>query len=400
MRTGMPAFGDVDGCGKGAMMADAVLTGAEAMARAAELAGVRIAPIFPITPQTSVIETLTQNGIVETLRANSEYNVMAMAAGVAWAGQRVFTVTSSQGLVMMSEMMWEVAGNRLPVVMGVFGRALKGPGWNLGTQQNDSLMMRDTGWLMFYAETAQELLDFVLIAYRVAEEKRLPAMVIGDGFYLSHTNEVVTIPDDTDARRFLPDEPSHDGLPSLDDPATYGPLTTPEQHFDFYRTVHDEMESLGDDGMVPYFSAFHEIFGRDYDLIEATNVENAEIIVVSIGTIAGTTRALINSDTERYGDVGLVKLRSMRPFPGNRLAQALSGAKKVVVLDRNLSPCIGGIVAAEVSAELHRYAEEPLPWVYSVVTGLGGSPVTKELIAGLLEDVRASSRPDRVTFLR
>ncbi|HDS74549.1 MAG TPA: pyruvate ferredoxin oxidoreductase, partial [Firmicutes bacterium] len=166
----MSAFGDDYGCGKGTLMADAVLTGAEAMARAAELAGVRIAPMFPITPQTAVIETLAQNGVVETLRANSEYNVMAMAAGVAWAGQRVFTVTSSQGLVMMSEMMWEVAGNRLPVVMGVFGRALKGPGWNLGTQQNDSLMMRDTGWLMFYAETAQELLDFVLIAYRVAEE--------------------------------------------------------------------------------------------------------------------------------------------------------------------------------------------------------------------------------------
>jgi pyruvate/2-oxoacid:ferredoxin oxidoreductase alpha subunit len=396
----MSAFGYVDGCGTGAMMRDAVLTGAEAMARAAEIAGVRIAPIFPITPQTSVIETLSQNGVVETLRANSEYNVMAMAAGVAWAGQRVFTVTSSQGLVMMSEMMWEVAGNRLPVVMGVFGRALKGPGWNLGTQQNDSLMMRDTGWLMFYAETAQEILDFVLIAYRVAEKIKLPAMVVGDGFYLSHTNEVVSIPDVSDARRYLPAEPVLDGLPNLDEPATYGPLTTPAQHFDFYRAIHEEMERLGDTGMQPHFTAFREIFGRDYDLIETINVENAEIVIVSIGTIAGTARALIQGDLSQYADVGLVKLRSMRPFPGKRLARALSGAKKVVVLDRNLSPCIGGIVAAEVSGEIQRYGEEPLPWVYSVVTGLGGAPVTKEMIATLLDDIRKSSRPNQVMFLR
>ena len=198
----------------------AILTGAEAMARAAELADVDVATIFPITPQTQVIETLTQRGIVPCVRSNSEYNSMSLASGVAWAGSRVFSVTSSQGLVFMSEMIWEVAGNRLPVVLGVFGRALKGPGWNLGPQDNDSLMMRDTGWLMFYCETAQEVMDFTIMAYRIAEEQRFPVMVVGDGFYLSHTSEIVSIPDAASIRAFLPEGPPKEGLPSAEAPYT------------------------------------------------------------------------------------------------------------------------------------------------------------------------------------
>ncbi len=381
-------------------MSEVVLTGAEAMACGVELARVDLAPIFPITPQTQVIETLSRNHVVETLRANSEYNVMAMASGAALAGARVFTVTSSQGLVMMSEMMWEVAGNRLPIVMGVFGRALKGPGWSLGPQQNDSMMMRDTGWLMFYAETAQELLDYVLIAYRIAETNNFPAMVVGDGFYLSHTTEVVSVPDQDAVDRFLPDGPPRDGLPSLDNPATFGPLTTSEQHFDFYHRIHTEMEAIADGPLAEAFDAFEETFGRRHDIVQTHNVDDAEIVIVANGSIAGTARALLLAEPEKYGDVGLAKTTSMRPFPGAKLAQAVGGAKKVIVIDRNLSPCIGGIFAAETSAELQRYGVSPLPWIYSVVSGLGGAPVTKELIAQLLDDVRESSQPDRVIFLR
>jgi pyruvate ferredoxin oxidoreductase alpha subunit len=381
-------------------MSDIVLNGAEAMAKAAELAGVSLAPIFPITPQTQVIETLSQNGIVETVRANSEYNVMALASGAAWAGTRVFTVTSSQGLVMMTEMMWEVAGNRLPVVMGVFGRALKGPGWNLGTQQNDSLLMRDTGWLMFYAETAQEVLDLVLIAYRVAESQSMPAMIVGDGFYLSHTAEIVSVPKAEDVKRFLPAEPKREGLPTVGNSETFGPLTTSEQHFDFYQSLHEQMEGLANGPMTEVFAEFEEIFGRQYDIIEYTGPDDPEIIVVTNGTIAGTVRALLNAERDHFGHVGLVKLRTMRPFPGEKLALLADKVKKIVVLDRNLSPCIGGIIASEVSAELQRYCVSDLPWIYSVVTGLGGHPVTKEMISGLLDDVHVSARPDRVIFLK
>ncbi len=381
-------------------MPEAVLTGAETMAAAAELAGVKLAPIFPITPQTEVIETLSRNGIVETLRANSEYNVMALASGAAWTGTRVFTATSSQGLVMMTEMMWEVAGNRLPVVIGVFGRALKGPGWNLGTQQNDSLLMRDTGWLMFYAETAQETLDLLLIAYRVAEEIGLPAMVVGDGFYLSHTSEIVSLPDADTVAGFLPSEPPRAGLPAVGEPVTFGPLTTDIQYFEFYQRIHEEMEELSNGRLSPVFADFERVFGRSYDIVETVNVENADIVVVSNSTIAGTVRAMIQSGDGEFDDVGLVKMRTMRPFPGRKLAEALSGASKVVVIDRNISPCIGGIVASEVSAELNRYGACPLPWIYSVVAGLGGVPVTRERVSALLKDVRTSERPDRVIFLK
>lgn len=378
---------------------DVVLNGAETMARAAELAGVRVAPIFPITPQTKVIETFAQNGRVQILRANSEYNVMAMASGAAWAGTRVFTVSSSQGLIMMSEMMWEVAGNRLPVVLGVFGRAIKGPGWNLGPQQNDSLMMRDTGWMMFYCETAQEIFDFILLAFRIAEGRHLPAMVVGDGFYLSHTTEVVDIPDEALVRQYLPPTPPRTGLPSLDEPMAFGTLTTGDQHQRFYERMHTEMEDLADGGMDEAFAEFASVFGRKYDLVEGYNVERAEIVVVTVGTIAGTVRALLQERPDDYGHVGLVKLRSLRPFPGRKLAECLGRAKKLVVIDRNISPCIGGIVACEVSAELQRYGVWPLPWIYSVIAGLGGAVVDQDMLARLFDEVASSSRPERVYFL-
>jgi len=376
-----------------------VLNGAEAMARAAELAGVKMAPIFPITPQTKVIETFAESNRVAALRANSEYNVLAMASGAAWAGVRVFTVSSSQGLLMMSEMMWEVAGNRLPVVVGVFGRGIKGPGWNLGPQQNDSLMMRDTGWLMFYCETAQEILDFILLAFRIAEARHFPAMVIGDGFYLSHTTEVVSVPDEELVRQYLPPSPPRVGLPSLETPLAYGTLTTGTQHQEFYQRLHEEMERLSDGPMDEAFAEFRSVFGREYDVVERHNVDHAEIVVVTLGTIAGTVRALLESEPERYGHVGLVKLRSVRPFPGRKLAECVGKAKKVVVIDRNLSPCIGGIVACEVSAELQRYGVWPLPWIYSVVSGLGGASVDRDMLIGLFDEVAASPRPERVYFL-
>ena len=376
-----------------------VLNGAEAMARAAEIANAKVAPIFPITPQTKVIETFAENEKVVTLRANSEYNVMALASGAAWAGTRVFTASSSQGLVMMTEMMWEVAGNRLPVVLGVFGRALKGPGWNLGAQQNDSLLMRDTGWLMFYCETAQEIFDFVLLAFRIGEAHHFPAMVVGDGFYLSHTSEVVDVPDEALAKRFLPPAPPSDGLPRCGEPAAYGTLTTGYQHQEFYRRLHCEMEQLAEGGLDDVFADFEQVFGRRYDLIEPHNVENAKLVVVSAGTIAGTVRALLKDDPERWREVGLVKLRSVRPLPGKKLAERLGSAEKVVVIDRNLSPCTGGIVAGEVSVELQRYARPPVPWVYSVVCGLGGANVDRDMLAALLDEIAESPRPERVYFL-
>ena len=379
----------------------AILTGAEAMARGAELAGVEVATIFPITPQTQVIESLSQNDVVSCLRSNSEYNSLSIASGVAWAGTRVFTVTSSQGLVFMSEMMWEVAGNRLPIVMGVFGRALKGPGWNLGPQDNDSLMMRDTGWLMFYCETAQEVLDFTILAYRIAEDHQLPVMVIGDGFYLSHTTEIVSLPDAEAVKDFLPAHPPRQGLPSAENNVTFAPLTSPETHFDFYADLHRRMEDMADGPLTEIFGEYEERFGRSYDVVEAVNVESAQVVVITTATIAGTVRALLMEREEELAHFGLIKLRSMRPFPGKQIAALLRNTRKVIVIDRNISPCVGGIVAAELSSELHRFGHSPLPWIYSVVAGLGGLPVDRDMIYQQLMRVYQSDRPpEEIHFLR
>ncbi len=378
---------------------DQIMNGSEAMARAAELSGVKAAPIFPITPQTTVIEELSKGGKVETFRGNSEYQVMSLASGMAWAGTRVFAVTSSQGLIIMGELMWETVGNRLPIVMGIFGRALKGPGWALGPQQNDSLMMRDTGWLIFYLETAQEILDFIIIAYKIAEQIRLPVMVCGDGFFLSHTKEVISVPDETLVTGFLPESPPTEGLPDVDAPVTYAPLVTPSEYSNFYQGIHNLIDSLPEGQLEPICDEFEERFGRRYRLVETFGADDAEIVIVATSAIVGTVRAFLNNNCDKYPHVRLVKLRSLRPFPVAELVEAIGDASKIVVIDRNLSPGEGGIFASETMGAIHRAGVSNIPAIYSVVAGLGGEPFTAEGVKEVIEIAETTDRPEKVYFI-
>jgi pyruvate ferredoxin oxidoreductase alpha subunit len=373
-----------------------MINGAEAMAIGYDLAGVRLSYSYPITPQVEVMEAFSRNTRITAVQADSEYNVLAGAQGVAWAGERCAVATSSQGLILMSEVMWEVAGNRLPLVMGVFNRALKGPGWCLGAHQNDTLFMRDTGWLQFYCETAQEVLDLLLIAFRVAEEVSLPAMVAGDGFYLSHETEEVLIPERREALAFVGERVRH-GPPMTDAHANYGGLVPPARYFRFYQRLHHDVARAA-----TVFEAaaaeFADRFGRRYTLAAPTATQDAECVVVSAGTICGTVRDVVERRRAAGDRVGLVKLHSFRPFPGAALVQAVGSASRVIVLDRNLAPGLGGVFAAEARLAFRRH-QHPAT-IYSMVTGLGGSDVTPETVERALEFVaRSKGTPPETLFL-
>jgi len=372
-----------------------IMSGHEAMALAYQLAGVEIAYTFPITPQSEVIQYLAQSGQVTCIQADSEYNVLAGAEGVLWAGERCAVVTSSQGLVLMSELMFEVAGNRLPLVMGVFNRALKGPGWSLGAQQNDSLFMRDTGWLQFYCESAQEILDFILLGTRLAEQINLPVLVVGDGFYVSHEQEEVWLPDPDEVRAFVGPKPTRH-LPRSGERASFGGLVPAEKYHRFYRQMHHDVLHSAT-LFTEIAAAYGDRFGRHHSLAEPFNTEEAEIVFVTAGTISGTVREAVEQLRQEGKPVGLLKLHAFRPFPQEWLQQTLASGRKVVVLDRNIAPGQGGIFAAEVKMSL--YQQRQWTPVYSFVTGLGGLDVTPEMIGYALEYVRSHDRPPPTLFL-
>ena len=294
-----------------------MINGAEAMATAFDLAGVRIAYTFPITPQSEVMDYFAERSGFTCINADSEYSVLAGAEGVLWSGKRCAVATSSQGLILMSELMWEVAGNRLPLVMGVFNRGLKGPGWCLGSQHNDSLFMRDTGWLQFYCESAQEILDFVLIGYRLAEELQLPVMIAGDGFYLSHEREEVLVPSEATAQAFVGERNPVD-MPVNRPPASYGGLVPPDKYYALFRQMHRDMER-GLEVFDQIAAEFGAAFGRDYDVVDERNCDQADIILISAGTISGTIRKALAIGGRNGRRTGFLKLRAFRPFPTARL---------------------------------------------------------------------------------
>ena len=366
-----------------------VLSGAQAMALAYELAGVRIAYVFPITPQTEVLEVMTRSAKVRVIPSDSEYDAVASAEGVFWGGERCAIFTSSQGLVLMSEVMWEVAGNRLPMVMGVFNRALKGPAWTIGPQQNDSLFMRDTGWLQFYGETAQDIFDLLLIATRVAERVSLPAIVAGDGFYLSHQKEEVEVPDEAAVREFVGELDAAD-LPDLNRPATFGGAGASPQ---FYFTLSENMHRAvlaAHDVFLEVGAEFGARFGRRYTLTAPYEMANADLVLIASGATCGALREEVRRRRRRGQQVGLLKLHSIRPLPMRELLQHLRPGQKAVILDRNINLGVGGIFHAEISAALRGHRDDIT--LLGCITGLGGVDLTPEA-AGELIDYLALAGP-------
>jgi pyruvate/2-oxoacid:ferredoxin oxidoreductase alpha subunit len=375
-----------------------VLEGSHAVSEAARLARVQVIAAYPITPQTHIVEALSEycsDGTLDArfINVESEHSAMAAVIGAASGGARTFTASSSHGLAYMHELLHWASAARLPIVMAEVNRAL-GPGWNIWTDQTDSLSQRDTGWIQLYCEDGQEALDTTLQAFRLAEAVNLPVMVVLDAFYLSHTFEPIDIPDQQTVDRFL-HPPSPRIRMDTADPCAVNQLVTPAAYMEMRYNTQIAMEEAGR-RLVQIEKEFETIFDRIYGPVEAINCEDADIILVTTGTVTGTSRQVLADLRSRGEKVGLFKLKLFRPFPADLICRHLGSAPKIAVIDRNISFGAGGIFAQEIRAALCK--RNPRPRVFGFVAGLGGRDITPETLIEIYTHTKNHSAPGEETI--
>ena len=371
-----------------------VLEGSHAVSEAVRLAKVQVLSAYPITPQTHIVETLSEYCADGTMNARfllveSEHSAMAAVIGASSGGARTFTATSSQGLALMHELLHWASAARLPIIMAEVNRALA-PGWNIWMDQTDSLAQRDTGWIQLYCEDGQDVFDTTLQAYRLAEAINLPVMVILDAFFLSHTFEPVDVPDQALVDRFLPPFSPRIEL-NTSDPFAMGQMAPPTVYMEMRHNIQKAMEQVPD-----IFSRveqeFAAIFGRSYGPMERVHCDDAQVIMVVTGTAASTCRKVI-SDLRSQGEkIGMLKLKMFRPFPTDLIRENLGSVQKVAVVDRNFSFGASGIFAQEIRAALCN--KNGHPPVFGYITGLGGRDVTPEILAEIYWKTKKSALPE------
>ncbi len=359
-----------------------MMTGNVAAAWGARLADVDYVPAFPITPQTEIIETLADwcdRGELDArfVTLDSEHSMMTAAGAAAATGVRVFSATSSQGLLYAFEVLYSVAGWRVPLVLVNVSRALAAP-ITLESDHNDVLAARDSGFLQIHAETCQEVLDSILLGYRIAEDPRvmLPLIVNLDGFYLSFTREPVTIPEPEQVQRFLPPyRPEHLGF-KASAPQALGVAVLRGGEYSYFR---HQMHLGSINALAVHQEAAREyanLFGRRYDLVERYRLEDAEDVLVMSNSFATKGKAAVDAARAQGRRVGLLRLRVIRPWPTHAVVEALRGRRAVAVLDQNLAPGLGGILFQEVSAALYPAADRPRA-LCSFIGGLGGKNISE-----------------------
>jgi pyruvate ferredoxin oxidoreductase alpha subunit len=327
------------------------------------------------------------------LMVESEHSAMASCIGASAVGARAFTATSSQGLALMHELLHWASGARLPIVMANVNRTLAPP-WNIWCDQTDSLSQRDTGWLQFYCESSQEAIDTVIQAYKISERVSLPSMVVLDAFYLSHTFEPVDIPDRERVDRFLPPyEPKYKLDPK--DPKSIGSLTPPDLFTEIKYQMQQAMEEAKS-VILQVDDEYLKVFGRRYGLVEAYRCEDAELVLITSGTASSTSREVIDRYRDEGKAIGMLKIRTFRPFPSEEIRRVLKGIPKVAVIDRNISYGMGGIFAEELRSAFCN--EEVRPKVFSYIAGLGGRDITQETISDVIEYTLEQDRPEEEIF--
>ncbi|MGQ9484177.1 MAG: transketolase C-terminal domain-containing protein [Desulfosoma sp.] len=358
--------------------------GMEVSIAAAEVVGlcdVDVIAAYPITPQTHIVEHLSElvaDGHLdaEFVPVESEHSAMSACVGAAAAGARTFTSTSSQGYALMAEICYIASSLRLPIVMAVANRALSAP-INIWNDHADMMMARDTGWIQTVAENGQEVVDLLLHAYRVAEDPRvlLPVMVNLDGFTLSHMIEPIWMPDKDEVNRYLP--PYKPKL-RLDprQPMTFGPVGMPEVYTEA-KKAQDEAMNGALPVIVEAWQEFEKQFGRAYRPVETYKTDGAQILLLTMGSISETAMTAVDKMRAEGKEVGLVRLRLWRPFPAKELVDVMKTAKAVAVVDRAMPLSTrSGPLCLEVKAALYDHGVSP--YVQNFIAGLGGRDVTVE----------------------
>jgi pyruvate ferredoxin oxidoreductase alpha subunit len=355
------------------------IEGSHAMAEAIALCRPEVICAYPITPQTHIVEglgELVKKGELlncEFINVESEFAALSVAIGASAAGARAYTATASQGLLYMAEAVYNASGLGLPIVMTIGNRAIGAP-INIWNDHSDSMSMRDAGWMQLFAETNQEAVDLHILAFRIAEELSMPVMVCVDGFILTHAMERIDIPDQAQVDAFLP---PYDPVQVLDtaEPVSIGAMVGPEAFTEVKFLAHyKQTKALR---LLPeYGSEFQKTFGRESGgLLRTYRTEDADLLVVAMGSVCGTIKDTIDDMREEGIRIGLVTIVSYRPFPVDALRKELAAAQDIVVVEKSIAVGAGGPLAANVDAALRNLPRAPR--LHSAVAGLGGRAITK-----------------------
>ena len=368
-----------------------ILEGSQAVAESVAMCRPKVVCAYPITPQTHIVEGLARlitDGKLDAqyVLVESEFSAASVVLGASATGARAYTATSSQGLLLMTEVMFNIAGMRLPVVMTVANRAVSAP-INIWNDQQDSMSLRDCGWIQMYAEDVQEACDMHIQAFSIAEELNIPVMVCMDGYILTHAMEPVEVSEQEQVDAYLPPfAPKFYLTPK--DPITLGSMAGPDAYMEIRLLLHQAMQrasfAIREEAI-----RFGEAFGRSYgDLLDSYRAEDAELLLVSMGSLLGTMKDAVDELRDEGHPVGIVKVRTVRPFPRTQLHDALAEARAVGVIEKDVSLGLEGILCSEIRSAFCGAARTPN--ISSFVVGLGGRDVTvdniKDIALGLLSD--------------
>jgi 2-oxoisovalerate ferredoxin oxidoreductase alpha subunit len=362
-----------------------VLTGNFAAAYGATAARVNVVAAYPITPQTTIVEILSEivaDGLLKAdfVKVESEHSALAACIGAQAAGARTFTATSAQGLALMHELIHWAARERLPIVLANVNRAM-GPGWSIWADATDGISQRDTGWMQIFCENNQEVFDTIIMSYKIGEHEDilLPTLVNLDAFFLSHTSQVVDMHDQTTIDRFLaPYNPKY--KLDVNKPCSFGALTSPEHYYEFSYMIQVSQQKaktvireVGEE--------FNKLFGKKYGLTDAYRCEDADTILVTYGTIAGTAKDAVDRMRDKGMKVGALKIRYFRPFPSEEVVEILGSVQRVGVIDRAVSYGHEGPFYSEVKAVMYGHTQP----IYGFIAGLGGRDVSIADIESMVE---------------
>ncbi|MEA3449908.1 MAG: pyruvate ferredoxin oxidoreductase [Patescibacteria group bacterium] len=389
-----------------------ILEGSQAIAQTINNIKPAVVSAYPITPQTHIVEDLAKlkadgKATYEYVRAESEFAAASIVTGASATGVRTYTATSSQGLLLMTEVIFNIAGMRLPVVITLANRGISAPItiWN---DHQDSMTVRDAGWIQFYAENHQEALEQHLLAYKVAEKDKLPAMVCIDGFVLTHTYENVSIPNRADVKKFLPNyKPTSGGYLDTKNPHSLGTFAPPAYYLEIREELHNAMLNSAKSIFDEYENLKKKVPGVikkteknahiNNGLLEYYGAIRPKTVLIAMGSLIGTIKDAVDEMNKNkvYGGVGVVKIKCYRPFPANELLKSITGVKQVAVVEKAISlGASDGPLTLDVKAAAKNKTKTK---IQGFIVGLGGRDITKKMIKSIVIEVGRSS--DKCRFV-
>ncbi|MFH1744740.1 MAG: pyruvate ferredoxin oxidoreductase [bacterium] len=390
-----------------------ILEGSQAIAQVIKNIRPKVVSAYPITPQTHIVEDLAKfkasgEADFEYIRAESEFAAASIVLGSSATGVRVYTATSSQGLLLMAEVIYNIAGMRLPVVLTCANRGISAPItiWN---DHQDAMSVRDAGWIMFFAEDHQEAVEQHLLAYKIAEKLKIPVMINVDGFVLTHTYEEVIIPTEKEIKKFLPDyKPAKGEFLDVKNPVTFGAFTSPDYYMEIREDLHNnllESQNVINEEYNKLKNILPEIVKEkekeakfQSGLIEYYGPKNPKTVLIAMGSVCGTIKDAVDEERKKISlnTVGLLKIKTFRPFPEKEVLKIISGARNVAVIEKAVSL---GATDAPLTLDVKAATKnKTIAKVQGFVVGLGGRDITKEKIKKIIRDVKGSG--DKMEFVK